>query len=135
MTIASASDEAEVWTAHVDLDERVVVHVSPSWRRMDELRWSHEVAVAAESVTPEAVAPVRVGDRSVTRWGPRLVAMSPFVQGDALDHDDPAQVAAAARLLARIHGDLLEPRLGSPPSTSALLNDDPLLRDDELDRH
>ena len=125
-------DEAEVWAGSYD-GTRVVVHVSPSWRRPEDLRWCHDVILEAGKAVPEAIAPIRVHGRSFTVWNDRVVAVFPFVEGDVLDREDAAQVAAAARVLARIHTSLLTSSLCStPPRTSAVEVGD-LLHDGELD--
>jgi Ser/Thr protein kinase RdoA (MazF antagonist) len=125
-------DEAEVWSASYD-GTRVVVHISPSWRHPEDLRWCHDVALEAGKAVPEAVAPIRVHGRSSTVWNDRVVAVFPFVEGDVLDRRDAAQVAAAARVLARIHTSLLaSPLCSTPPRTSPVDASD-LLRDSELD--
>ena len=68
-----------------------VVHVSPSWRHPEDLRWCHDVALEAATAVPEAVAPIRVHGRSFTVWNDRVVAVFPFVEGDVLDRQDAAQ--------------------------------------------
>jgi Ser/Thr protein kinase RdoA (MazF antagonist) len=125
-------DEAEVWAASCD-GTRVVVHVSPRWRHPEDLRWCHDVALEAGKAVPEAVPPIRVDGHSFTVWNDRVVAVFPFVEGDVLDREDAAQVAAAARVLARIHTSLLtSPLCSTSPRTSPMDGGD-LLHDSELD--
>ena len=126
-------DEAEVWAASYN-GTRVVVHVSPSWRRSEELRWCHDVALEAGKAVPEVVAPIRVHGRSFTVWNDRVVAVFPFVEGDVLDREDAAQVAAAAGVLARIHRSLLaSPLCSTPPRQTSPVAASDLLHDSELD--
>lgn len=126
-------DEAEVWAASYN-GTRVVVHVSPPWRRPEELRWCHDVALEASKALPEVVAPIRVHGRSFTVWNDRVVAVFPFVEGDVLDREDAAQVAAAARVLARIHRSLLaSPLCSTPPRRTSPVDACDLLHDSELD--
>lgn len=132
-------DEAEVWLGR-HAGGRIVVHVSPAWRRADQLRWCHDVARDASAFVPEVVPPLRVGDESYTSWNGRLVALFPFVDGQTLDREDPSQVAQAATFLARIHGVLLEarpPAAPAPPVAPVAASrwpHDPRLEDKDLDR-
>lgn len=126
-------DEAEVWAGSYN-GKRVVVHVSPPWRRPEELRWCHDVAREAGKAVPEVVAPIRVRGRSFTVWNDRVVAVFPFVEGDVVDRKDAAQVAAAASVLARIHKSLLTSPLCSTPRRTCPVETGEVLRDTELDR-
>lgn len=125
-------DEAEVWAASYG-GKRVVVHVSPPWRRPEELRWCHDLASEAAKAVAEAVAPIRVRGRSFTVWNDRVVAVFPFVEGDVLDREDATQVAGAARVLARIHKALLAAPSRSTPHRTSPVDTGGLLRDSELD--
>lgn len=129
--------------------ERRVLRVSPAARTVDELAWAYELAGYAKLHTTEAVAPLAGRDGSlVFRHGERPVSLFPFVDGQLLDRDHPAQRDAAARLLGRLHRVLptwpaLRPRPNpsSPrPSAPHVASDAELaeqcvvLADPELDR-
>ncbi|HEU4559841.1 MAG TPA: phosphotransferase [Longimicrobium sp.] len=84
--------------------ERRVLRVSPAARTVEELAWAYQLAAYAKLHLPETVAPLAGGDGSlVFRHGDRPVSLFPFVAGQLLDRDHPAQRDAAARLLGRLH--------------------------------
>jgi Ser/Thr protein kinase RdoA (MazF antagonist) len=114
-------DEAEVWKASATRGH-LAVHISPPWRNQAELAWCHAVASHAGSLLEAVVVPLEVKGSTMVRWNGRLVTLSEWVEGTMADRTEPAQVAAAGRLLADIHAALLAwpgpPRPPNPARTS-----------------
>ena len=136
-----AGDEAAVWRADAR-DLPVVVRISPSWRTAAELDWVHDLLAFAATQLEEAVAPLAgAAGETWFLWRGRPVSIFPFVEGAALDREDPHQRGAAARLLARLHLTLrewpgLRPRPPAGPDAPASwpkTEDAPELRDATLD--
>lgn len=125
-------EEADV-SAASSTGQKFVIHVTPPWRPRGEVAWAHAVATQAATAVPEAIAPMSVrGDTSFS-WRGRLVAVFRYVDGEPLDRNDPEQVAEAGRLLARIHGALLEWRTHVHPVVLGPSIVDDLLAEPELD--
>jgi Ser/Thr protein kinase RdoA (MazF antagonist) len=79
------------------------VQLFPTWRQVDELSWSDEVAASAASHAPTCVHAIAASDGRVafpTDIGPFMVF--PFVDG-VHPEDDRAFATRAAELLAAIH--------------------------------
>ena len=91
-------DECLLW--HVTAPRSLVVRAAPVWRSDVELRWAYGVAAALRAYVPEVVTPESPG---IVRWRGRALTIWPYVPGRHLDRDRPADRAAAARLLARLH--------------------------------
>jgi Ser/Thr protein kinase RdoA (MazF antagonist) len=103
-TAIRAGDEAAVWRARTARGP-VVVRLGPAWRTPAEVAWVHELLAFAAGRLAEAVAPLAAPDGSTALWWHgRPVALFPLVGGRVLDRDDARLRAAAARLLARVHG-------------------------------
>ncbi len=91
-----------------DRDDLVVI-VSPQWRTREELDWVHAVSRHAARSVNEAVAPMSFGGQTTFDAGSgRHAAFFPYVDGTPLDAAVPAQQQDAARVLARLHGSLLD---------------------------
>jgi Ser/Thr protein kinase RdoA (MazF antagonist) len=129
-----------VWRAETD-GAPVVVHLSPKWRSIAELAWSHRVIGHATAHAPQAIAPLPSLDGStVFLHERRPVSVFPFVEGQPLDRNDDLLAEDSARVLARIHRALADwdggPRPASGPNAPAGWNPDddpPELVDAELD--
>ncbi|GAA1740699.1 phosphotransferase enzyme family protein [Nonomuraea bangladeshensis] len=120
-----------------------VVRVGPAWRSAAESEWCHAVARHAAAGLPEAVAPLpTAGGATVVVVEGRPISCWPYVEGAWPDSDLPAQRAAGARLLARLHRSLAGCRPGPRPvpafQESGLYGDPPQdateLDDPGLDR-
>lgn len=116
----------------------IALHISPPWRTRAELEWVHDIAAAARRSVPQVVTPIRGPTGTVIEWAGRCVTLFPFVAGGALDREDPALRAEAARLLAAIHRALVGWADGARPPTGAgrpnLRTDVADLEDPGLDR-
>lgn len=129
-------EEAAVWKVEAN-GTNWVVRVSPAWRLLEDLEKVYHVVVDVARLLPEVPAPLhgKVGTRVIAYQG-HPVSIHPFVDGDPLDRNDPAQRAAAARLLARLHAALAGRgrNLGAATEPFASTSDDPpALRDPDLD--
>jgi Ser/Thr protein kinase RdoA (MazF antagonist) len=118
----SGGYECDVWRLASE-QAAVVVRISPSWRTVAELAWTHELMRFAEPIVPEVVAPLVAGDGAtlfVHQQHP--VALFPFVAGHPLDRERASLRDAAARLLARLHQALRRwptQKLRPPPGPAA----------------
>ncbi|MFI9845688.1 phosphotransferase enzyme family protein [Nonomuraea sp. NPDC051941] len=118
-----------------------VIRVGPVGRTAAESEWCHAIARHAAGTLPEAVAPVPAPDgATVVLVAGRPISCWPYVEGEWPDSDVPAQRAAGARLLARLHESLAtfrppprpvpafqESGLYGDPPRDALELDDPAL--------
>src|SRR5687768_14305163 len=72
--------ECEVWRVEVE-HASIVVRISPTWRTIEELAWTHELIRLAAHTAPEAVAPlVAVDGSTVFVHHQRPAALFPFVE-------------------------------------------------------
>ena len=134
-------DESLAWRATTD-GEPLLLHLSPPWRRIEELRWVHQIVSRLAERVPPAIAPLAATDGSTAvPVGGRLLSVYPFIEGTHLDREDATQRTAAARLLATIHRAQAALAFAArPPSapnapTNRPRTDDPAeLVDRELDR-
>nr|WP_280264685.1 phosphotransferase [Nocardia wallacei] len=111
-----------------------VVRVGPSWRGVDDLRWSGRVAVAAAVEVPEVVAPISTVDGAgVVCAAGRPITVWPFVAGTHGDDRDADQRRQAAQLLARVHRALERTTFEAPPHRTVPEVAVPDLADAELD--
>lgn len=133
-------DESLAWQATAGA-RRLLLHLGPPWRQTDELRWVHAVIDYFAKYVP-AIPALPANDGSTTALvESRLLSVYPFIDGAHLDRDDPAQRAAAARLLAALHraqsSATFTPRPPAGPDAPASLphpEDPPELVDADLDR-
>ena len=87
----------------------IVVLVSPDWRTRAELEWAHAVCQYASQSLREAIAPLSfAGQTTFDVGGGRYAELFPFVDGQPLDSEVPAQQRDAARVLAQLHKSLLD---------------------------
>ncbi|MEV0384337.1 phosphotransferase [Nonomuraea sp. NPDC050643] len=115
-----------------------VIRVGPAGRTAAESEWCHAIARHAAATLPEAVAPLPTpGGSTVITVADRPISCWPYVTGSWPDSDVPAQRAAGARLLARLHESVATfdpgPRpvpafqesglYGAPPADAAELDD------------
>ncbi len=92
-------DECLLWRLN-----SVVIRVSPPWRSVRELAWTHQAAAFLAESVPEAICPLTADDATtVFSWQGRPVSVWPFVAGVPLERDVAAQRTQAAGLLARLH--------------------------------
>ena len=133
-------DESLAWRATAG-PHQVLLHLSPPWRRSEELRWVHTLIDQFAGRFPAVPALPANDDSTAVPVGGRLLSLYPFIDGAHLDRDDPSQRAAAARLLAALHrtqsSTSATPRPPSGPDAPAnlrRLEDPPELIDPELDR-
>ncbi len=134
--LLGGGDECVIWHLRGSLD--AVVRVSPSWRSKGELRWAFTVANLLRRHVSEVIVPLRTGNgEPVVLWRDRPVSVWPFVDGFALDRDNPRQRQEAARLLASLHCTALSigPLAPRPPSrrTVHTASVDDILSDQRLD--
>ena len=133
-------DESLAWRATAGL-QQVLLHLSPPWREIEELRWVHALIDQLVGRFP-AIPALRATDGSTAApLEGRLLSLYPFIDGAHLDREDPSQRGAAARLLAALHRVqsliTIAPRPPSGPEAPANLprpEDPPELVDAELDR-
>ncbi|MEU6791560.1 phosphotransferase [Nonomuraea wenchangensis] len=120
-----------------------VIRVGPAWRAAAESEWCHAIARHAAVGLPEAVTPLPTAEgATVIVVEGRPISCWPYVAGAWPDSDLPAQRAAGARLLARLHRALAGCRPGPRPvpafQESGLYGDPPQdateLDDPDLDR-
>lgn len=103
----SGGEECEIWLVRSDQGQ-CVVRISPQWRSLTRLGWTHALMVALRPLLPVVIAPLKAPDGStlfVHHEHP--VALFPYVDGHPVDREDPAQREAAARLLAQLHQAML----------------------------
>ncbi len=111
-----------------------VIRVGPAWRTAAEAEWSYAVAAAVSAQVPEVVAALESADGATVQViGGRPCSVWPFIAGKAADRADPAQRAAAAELLARLHAALAGAVLGERPAPAVPLGDGTDLADLSLD--
>jgi Ser/Thr protein kinase RdoA (MazF antagonist) len=111
-----------------------VVRVGSRWRSPAELEWSGQVASAAATVVPEAIAPLRSASGSAVHiMDGRPVTMWPFVAGVWADRANPGHFDSAAALLARVHRALAVASPGTRPVSSRRIGDVSDLADNRLD--
>lgn len=85
-----------------------VLHLSPAWRKAEELRWCHRLTQYLHQHLPCVIAPHYVDSEdtglpeSLFFWQGRPAALFPYISGSFLERH-PEQRAQAARLLAHIH--------------------------------
>jgi Ser/Thr protein kinase RdoA (MazF antagonist) len=133
-------DESLAWRATAG-PRRLLLHLSPPWRQIEELGWVHAlIGQFRERIPAIPVLPATDGSTTAAIEG-RLLSVYPFVEGAHLDREDPSQRVAAARLLAAMHrvqsSISVAPRPPSGPDAPANLQrpeDPPELVDTELDR-
>ena len=94
-------DECLVWRVEAEPD--LIVRVSPAWRTLAELKWTHTFTLHCRQTVPEVVAPVSAGNATVFAFTGHAVTVFPFVVGDTLDIGSAALRENAARILAHIH--------------------------------
>ncbi len=103
----SGGGECEIWLATSD-DGPFIVRISPGWRSLSQLGWTHTLMLSLGPLLPVIVAPLRATDGSTFfLYNGRPVALFPFVEGQPLDREQSAQRCAAAELLARLHSAML----------------------------
>src|SRR2546421_7085994 len=103
----SGGEECEIWLATSD-DGPFVVRISPGWRSLTQLGWTHTLMLSLCPLFPVVVAPLRATDGSTFfPYNGRPVALFPFIEGAPLDRGQPAQRRAAARFLAHLHNAML----------------------------
>ena len=103
----SGGEECEIWLATSD-DGLFIVRISPGWRSLTQLGWTHTLMLSLRPLFPVVIAPLRAADGSTFfLYNGRLVALFPFIEGVPLDREQPAQRRAAAQLLARLHSAML----------------------------
>jgi Ser/Thr protein kinase RdoA (MazF antagonist) len=132
-------DECELW--RVDASPPVVVRLSPPWRSVAGLAWTHRVARTLAVGNAEVICPLPGLDgTTIFAWRDRPVSVWPYVQGHTLNRDDANQRTAAAGLLARLHRSALStsdlndaPPAPIPPDARVRTLPDPEL-DAELTR-
>jgi Ser/Thr protein kinase RdoA (MazF antagonist) len=129
--IIDGGDECEIWC--LDSSPRVVVRISPAWRSVPDIAFSHRVAIAFGTQVPEATCPMVGRDgTTVFEWNGRPVSVWPFVDGPVLDRENAALRIQAAGLLARLHQaaqrlalEAAEPRTApADPANSRLPDED-----------
>lgn len=99
--IVGGGDECVVW--RVDSRPPTVVRMSPNFRSLGEIAWTHRVVDLLSDV-PEALRPLTARDGSTAfAWRDCPVSVWPFIDGVPLDRDEPDQRRRAAELLARLH--------------------------------
>jgi len=136
-------DESLTWRVATD-GRPLLLHLSPPWRQIEELRWVHALISQFAGRIPAIPAipalPANDGSTTAPVEG-RLLSVYPFIDGAHLDREDPSQRTAAARLLAALHrvqsSIPVAPRPPSGPDAPANLprpEDPPELVDAELDR-
>ena len=97
--ILDGGDECRLWRL-----DSIVVRLSPQWRTVEELAWTHRVAAALGASVPEVTRPVPAIDGTTAfSWQRAPVSVWPFVDGIPLDREEQPQRARAARLLGRLH--------------------------------
>ena len=102
LRLVPGGDESIAWLATTDV-RPLLLHLSPSWRRIEELNWVHNVIGRLAEHVP-AIAPLATTDGSTALpIEGRLLSVFPFIEGKHLDREDPVQRTAAARLLAKFH--------------------------------
>jgi Ser/Thr protein kinase RdoA (MazF antagonist) len=100
--LIGGGDECELWG--VDASPPVVVRLSPSWRSVAGLAWTHRAARVLAAGNAEVICPLPGLDgTTIFAWRDRPVSVWPYAQGQTLDRDDVNQRTAAAGLLARLH--------------------------------
>lgn len=100
--LIGGGDECELWW--VDASPPLVVRLSPSWRSVAGLAWTHRAARVLAAGNAEVICPLPGLDgTTIFAWRDRPVSVWPYVQGQTLDRDDVNQRTAAAGLLARLH--------------------------------
>src|SRR5215472_4423717 len=103
----SGGEECEIWLATSD-DGPFVVRISPGWRSLTQLGWTHTLMLSLCSLFPVVLAPLPATDGSTFfLYNGRPVALFPFIEGAPLDREQPAQRRAAAELLAWLHRAML----------------------------
>jgi len=97
LRLVASGDESLAWRATTDA-RTLLLHLSPSWRRIEELRWVHLVVTRLAERVHSAIAPLAAADGStVLPLGDRLLSVYPFIDGAHLDREDPIQRTAAGR--------------------------------------
>jgi len=103
----SGGEECEIWLA-TSADGSFIVRISPGWRSLAQLGWTHRLMLSLCSLFPVVVAPLRAIDGSTLfLHDGRPVALFPFVEGTPLEREQPSQRRAAAELLAGLHRAML----------------------------
>jgi Ser/Thr protein kinase RdoA (MazF antagonist) len=133
--IVDGGDECELW--RLASSPPVVVRVSPAWRSMTELVYSHQVAAAFSACIAEVTCPLAGADGSTLfLWNARPVSVWPLIQGRPLDCENAALRDQAAGLLARLHRAAPHIAISEPGRRPAVTKTDParsVLPDNDLD--
>ena len=137
----SGGEECSIWLVRSGQGQHVV-RMSPRWRSLAGLGWTHTLMLAINVVLPIVIAPLAATDGSTLFvHQERPIALFPYVDGHHLDRADPAQREAAAQALADMHRSMLtlsapdaSPRRDLKESPPAPRIEDPAsLQDVELD--
>jgi Ser/Thr protein kinase RdoA (MazF antagonist) len=99
----AGGEECEIWLVRSDQGQ-CVVRISPPWRSLTRLGWTHALLLALQPMLPVVIAPLRAPNGSTLLiYHEHPVALFPYVDGQPVDREDPAQREAAARVLAHLH--------------------------------
>lgn len=95
--------ECQVWGVESNCGA-LVVRISPAWRTLEEIAWTHHLISFTSVAIPEAVVPLAAADGSTLfLYRDQPVAIFPFVSGQPLDRAQAHLAESAAKLLARLH--------------------------------